>query len=299
MATLPEISIIVPTYNHGHLIKRCIDSIIRQTFTNWEAIIVNNFSEDNTIEVIKSFTDPRVLLVNIRNDGVIAVSRNKGISLAKGRYIAFLDSDDWWYPEKLEASMRRFDSADIVFHDLDIHTPNGKTIIRKAKGRHLARPVFADLMTGGNALCSSSVIVKKSIVHKVGGFSESRRLISIEDFDLWLKIARITDQFIYIPKALGNKWIWSQNTTEISERKIEQIKEVYEKYWPVLGWQDRKQSELHMLYSIARIKQRMGKWQEALGLFKVALKSKKSKDRLKSLFFVIIISSFRRLSVRI
>ena len=299
MTTSPEISIIVPTYNHGHLIRRCIKSIIGQTFTNWECIIINNFSEDNTIEVIKSFNDDRLQVVDFRNDGVIAASRNKGISLVKGKYIAFLDSDDWWYPEKLAVAKKYFYSADIVFHDLDIYTPRGKKVIRKFRGRHLSRPVFADLMKRGNALPNSSVVVRKSIVDKVGGLNETPRFISIEDFDLWLKISRITDRFKYIPEALGGYWIGPQNTNEMSERKIEQIKEVYDEYWVFLSEEDRKQSELHMLYSVARIKQRMGNCNEAIRLFRMALKSKNSDDRLKSLFFVLIISMSRRLSVRI
>ena len=299
MTASPEISIIVPTFNHGHLIGRCINSIIGQTFQNWECIIINNFSEDNTVEVIKRFTENRLKLTNFRNKGVIAASRNEGIRIAKGKYLAFLDSDDWWYSEKLDIVKRCLHSADIVFHDLDIYAPEGKRGLRKFRGRYLSRPVFADLMKRGNALPNSSVAVRKSIVDKVGGFNENPRFISIEDFDLWLKISRVTNRFVYIPRALGAYWMGDQNTNELSEKKIVQIREVHEKYRDFLLEDDRKQSKLHMLYSIARIKQRTGDWREARRLFRMSMGARDFRDRLKSLFFFVVISLFRPLSIRI
>ena len=98
----PVYSVIIPTYNPGHLIGRCLSSVIAQTFQAWEAIVVNNYSQDNTIEVVEGFRDERVRLFNFSNKGVIAASRNEGIRQAGGDFIAFLDSDDWWYPKKLE-----------------------------------------------------------------------------------------------------------------------------------------------------------------------------------------------------
>ena len=299
MITSPDISIIVPTYNHGHLIGRCIRSIIRQTFKNWECIIINNYSEDHTVSVIKGFADERLKLIDFRNNGVIAASRNEGIRLAKGNYLAFLDSDDWWYSEKLDIAKKYLHSADIVFHDLDIYTPKGKRGTRKFRGRRLKSPVFGELMKGGNALPNSSVIVRRSMVDKVGGFDEARRMISIEDFDLWLKISQITDRFAYIPRPLGAYWVGPQNTNELSEKKIVQIREVHDKYQYFLSADDRKQSELHMLYSIARIKQRTGDWREARRLFRMTLGSKNLRDRLKSIFFIALIRSFRSLSSRV
>jgi len=96
MNKTPVVSIVIPTYNHEHFLKKCLQSVVDQTFTNWEAIVVNNFSEDNTIAVVNSFHDPRIHLVNFKNNGIIAASRNKGIKLSRADLIAFLDSDDIW-----------------------------------------------------------------------------------------------------------------------------------------------------------------------------------------------------------
>ena len=298
MTSSPEISIIIPTYNHGHLIKRCLQSIIEQTFTDWEAVIINNLSEDNTVQVVRGFHENRFRLVDFHNNGIIAASRNEGIRLAGGEFIAFLDSDDWWGQKKLAISRRYLNSADIVFHDVAIQTPKGRKIIQKFRGRCLISPVLADLLGGGNALATSSIVVRKDILRRSGDFDESRDLISIEDFDLWLRIAMLTERFVYIPRTLGSYWIGGQNTNEMSKRKIAQLKAIYKKYEPFLGIEARKQAELHLCYSIGRIKQKLGNWQEALQLFRDSMKSRNREDRLKALFFIVAISIFRNLSVK-
>lgn len=96
------VSIIMPTYNCGRFIAESINSVLAQTYTNWELLIVDDCSTDNTAEVVAAFNDPRIHYQrNERNSGA-AVTRNTAIRLAKGKYMAFLDSDDLWLPEKLE-----------------------------------------------------------------------------------------------------------------------------------------------------------------------------------------------------
>ena len=96
------VSIIMPTYNCARFICESIDSVLAQTYTNWELIIVDDSSTDNTAEMVANFNDPRIhYLRNEQNEGA-ALTRNKALRAAKGRYIAFLDSDDLWHPDKLE-----------------------------------------------------------------------------------------------------------------------------------------------------------------------------------------------------
>lgn len=100
------VSIIMPTYNCGRFIAESINSVIAQTYTNWELLIVDDCSTDNTKEVVAAFKDPRIhYQCNERNSGA-AVTRNTALRLAKGKYIAFLDSDDLWLPEKLEKQIQ-------------------------------------------------------------------------------------------------------------------------------------------------------------------------------------------------
>ena len=105
MKSLPLVSVIIPTFNRANDLARAVKSVIAQTFTSWELIIVDNHSVDNTDEVVRHFNDPRIKLLKIHNDGVIAASRNLGIHFSSGTYIAFLDSDDWWTPDKLRSSV--------------------------------------------------------------------------------------------------------------------------------------------------------------------------------------------------
>ena len=104
----PMFSVIVPTFNRSKLLRRAIQSVFQQTYDNWELIIIDNYSEDNSLEVISSFDQSKIKLLQIKNNGVIGTSRNLGIKNAKGNYLAFLDSDDWWKKNKLQTSLSFF-----------------------------------------------------------------------------------------------------------------------------------------------------------------------------------------------
>ena len=86
----PIVSIIIPCYNHAHFLREALQSVQMQSFSDWEVVVINNYSKDETIAVVTSFEDSRIRLENFHNNGVIAASRNRGIALARGRYIAIL-----------------------------------------------------------------------------------------------------------------------------------------------------------------------------------------------------------------
>ena len=94
-SSFPIVSIVIPTYNREQFLSRALISVVSQSFTSWEAIVVDNYSEDNTEQVIEDFGDSRIKLLKIHNRGIIAASRNIGIKTSKGKWIAFLDSDDF------------------------------------------------------------------------------------------------------------------------------------------------------------------------------------------------------------
>src|SRR3990172_8575884 len=117
----PLVSVVIPTYNHARFLGRALQSVLDQTYTNWEAIVIDNHSQDNTDEIVDSFRDPRIILLTIYNNGVIAASRNMGIRAAKGEWIAFLDSDDWWTPNKIQVCLEQInDKVDLVYHSLKL-----------------------------------------------------------------------------------------------------------------------------------------------------------------------------------
>ena len=206
----PLISIVIPTYNHAKFISKALKSVIDQTYKNWEAIIIDNESVDETYKLINDFNDSRIKYFKISNEGIIAKSRNLGIKEAKGDWIAFLDSDDWWTKDKLEFCFNNIDEkVDFIYHDLEIINSKSKLYLKKknTKGRQLNKPILKNLLLGlikeGNAIGNSSVIVRKSILIKIGGISENKNLVAAEDFNTWLRIAKITNQFMYLKKKLG------------------------------------------------------------------------------------------------
>lgn len=213
MSLTPVISVVVPTYNRASDLKRALASVRLQTFTNWEVLIVDNHSVDSTDQIVSDFNDPRIKLFKIHNNGVIAASRNVGIREATGEYVAFLDSDDWWEPKKLSLSFDELNSgADMVYHDLWLVTKTYQRLfLKKVTTRRLIAPVFDDLLTNGNGINNSSVVVRKNLLTSIGGLSEDRDLIAAEDYDCWLRIAKLTDKFVRIPRSLGFYWAGGGN----------------------------------------------------------------------------------------
>ena len=144
------VSVIVTTYNRKDLLTKTIDSILNQTYKNYELIVVDNYSNYDFLSHIKSFNDERIRSFQSANDGIISVNRNYGIKKAKGKYIAFCDDDDSWKPKKLQVSMEYIEkySADIVYHDLYCINNKGKVKLfnNKNKTREFNKPVKKDLL---------------------------------------------------------------------------------------------------------------------------------------------------------
>lgn len=222
----PLVSVVIPTFNHAHFLGRALQSVLNQTYNNWEVIIVDNYSQDNTDEVVQRFVDPRITLLKINNHGVIAASRNMGIRAANGELIAFLDSDDWWKPKKLEESIYQFDADTVVvYHDLYlVLSEQKKWYWRKLRSRNLYSPVFDDLIENGNALPNSSVVVRKSFLERIGGLSEEKALIAWEDYDCWLRLAKHSDRYVRLAHTLGYYWAGGGNISATSaERTIKNL----------------------------------------------------------------------------
>ena len=202
MSGSPAVSIVVPTFNHAQFLHQALASVVAQTFQNWEAIIVNNFSTDDTIKIVESFGEKRFRLINFRNDGVIAASRNEGIRQSNGSVIAFLDSDDLWYPNKLEHCMPAFDAhADVVCHGENWISNNMHP--RQILYGPQKNAQYARLLYRGNCVSTSATLVRKDLLIEVRGFSTELEYITAEDYDLWLKLAHRKSSFTFIPEVLG------------------------------------------------------------------------------------------------
>jgi glycosyltransferase involved in cell wall biosynthesis len=223
----PLVSIVIPTYNHAKFISKALKSVIDQTYKNWEAIIIDNESVDETYKLISNFDDPRIKYFKISNDGVIAKSRNLGINEAKGDWIAFLDSDDWWTKDKLEVCFSGISrNVDFIYHAYE-YANKSKFFFKKKiiKGRELKKPILNDLListiTKGSQISNSAVIVRKNILIKIGGLNENKILVGSDDYDTWLRIAQVTDQFLYINKKLSY-YLFHDGNTQNKDMSIPQ-----------------------------------------------------------------------------
>lgn len=250
----PLISIVMPTYNRGHCLDRAIASVLDQDYPQWELIIVDNHSTDDTEAVIARFPDPRIRVMKIHNNGLIAASRNMGIRAARGKYVAFLDSDDWWVKKKLSVSVKALESgADVVFHDLYLITslPAKVRSWKRARTWQVRRPVFQDLLRRGNALSNSSVVARRELLEKCGGLSEDPQLSMSVDFDGWLRLAKHTDAFVRLDATLGYYWEGGGNETN-AQRAISSCLYLQKAYFQDLAeyWDDATPS--WMAYTLAR-----------------------------------------------
>ncbi len=216
MTLTPLVSVVIPTYNRSLEIARCLSSLVSQTFQEFEVLVCDDGSTDNTQEVVNTFFGSlNIKYFWLTNFGGPARPRNIGIQNASGKYIAFLDSDDWWTPEKLEVCVQQLENGfDICSHDLWlVKSQNQYFLRRKLRSRSVSTPAYDDLLYNGNKLLNSSVVVKIEILRKIGGQSEDPKLIAVEDYECWLRVAQQTDKFIYISKVLGYYWIGSDNIT--------------------------------------------------------------------------------------
>ena len=218
----PLVSVVIPTFNHASYLGRALQSVLDQTYTNWEAIVIDNHSTDKTDEVMASFADPRIIYLKIHNNGVIAESRNVGIRAAKCEWIAFLDSDDWWTVDKLQVCFDCInEKVDLVYHDLKMFIDPPSLFKRKyIKSRQIIKPVLKDLLLKGNTIATTSVVVRKSLLEQICGMDESVEMIAAEDYNTWLRIAQLTDNFLHIPKSLGYYLFHTEN---ISRKNIEEL----------------------------------------------------------------------------
>jgi glycosyltransferase involved in cell wall biosynthesis len=201
----PIVSIVIPAYNSAAFIERTLDSVNRQSFRNFEVIVVDDGSLDDTQKIVDSFFRRNAMNGQcIRQDNKkIAGARNTGIRVAKGDYIALLDSDDVWYPEKLAVVMKEFESHPHI--DLICHNEN---IVRKGcpvkKSRYgpAVPMMYERLLFKGNTLSPSATVLKKEKAILIGGFCENANFNTVEDYDFWLRLSRVA-KFHFLNQTLG------------------------------------------------------------------------------------------------
>jgi len=182
----PQVSVIIPTYNRGWILKEAIDSVLTQDYKNFELIVVDDGSTDNTSEILASYgNDIRVLFQE--NKGVSA-ARNRGVAEASGQFIAFLDSDDLWLPQKLSTQLEFFNQTPdaLICQTEEVWIRNRRRVNPKKRHKKPSGMIFEPSLE----LClvsPSAVMIRRVLFDRVGGFDETLR--ACEDYDLWLRIS--------------------------------------------------------------------------------------------------------------
>lgn len=201
MNTMDTVSVIIPTWNRSEVLVKSVRSALTQSFAPLEVLVCDDGSTDRSYELVLEMNDPRVVWIAGQHSGLPAVPRNRGIAQSKGSWIAFLDSDDVWIPEKLEKqiSLAKMTGCKAVCCNALRFVP-GQGIVGDYIDWHKDRITFKDLLHVNNVICSSSLI-HRSIFASVHGFPENIKLKALEDYALWLRIAMQSD-FAYVSDPL-------------------------------------------------------------------------------------------------
>jgi glycosyltransferase involved in cell wall biosynthesis len=195
------ISVVIPTYNRAGLLRKAVDSVLGQTFRDFELIVVDDGSTDETAGILSSYGG-RLRAIRQENKGPSA-ARNRGTGEARGELIAFLDSDDWWDPRKLEIQMGEMEKnpAYSVSHTQEVWYRQGKLLEQKKIHSKPHGFIFAQCLP----LCcvsASTLVIRRSILEEAGGFDEGFPCCG--DYDLWVRLSA-QHPFLLVDKPLTGK----------------------------------------------------------------------------------------------
>jgi len=195
------VSVIIPVYNRAEMVVDAINSVLNQTYENYEIIIADDGSTDNTFVRILEFSDNKsIQILKLKHCGFPGQVRNRAVDKANGKWLAFLDSDDIWMPDKLEKQMsylgkhREF----LYIHTLERWVRNGK-IISQTHRKHKKKGDLFQVSLGKCEIGPSTVVIRKDLFLKSGGFRDDLEIC--EDYDLWLKLTS-SHPIAYIDEAL-------------------------------------------------------------------------------------------------
>jgi Glycosyl transferase family 2 len=226
----PKISVVIPSYNTASLISCCLDSVFAQTYTDFEVLVINDGSPDTPEleRVLESYMD-RIIYIKQENKRA-AGARNNGIRRARGEFIAFLDSDDTWFPTHLACQMRMFEqdrSLDLVYCDGLMKLNGGQQCRFTEKNPSRGNATFRALIQEHCQIPVSSVVARKRALVNAGFFDE--QLPRCDDYDMWVRTA-FTGAKIGYSSVVGGTIFAAERPGALSQSKARMI----EAYWKIL-----------------------------------------------------------------
>jgi len=289
---MTRVSVIIPTYNAEKFISETIASVMTQTYPDWEIIAVDDGSIDRTPEILRKYAEkfPQKIRVIVQKNSGVSVARNTGIAASKGEYLAFLDHDDLWLPEKLERQVDLLDAnkeLGLVYSDsyiIDekgelkgtfIHSIMSKNIIRCEKFRG---NIFNELFCV-DFIPLLTVVVRKEVLKRVGNFDPKYKIS--EDYDLFLKIAQIYP-VDFIDQPLAKYRMHSGGASKNLETRIKEDLQIME-YWLNKKPELKKELGYKIKLKKATLYGSLSKYYFGKINFKKA--AKETKNLIKSLIF--------------
>lgn len=223
----PLVSIIMPAYNAEQTISESIESVLKQTYQNWELLVVNDGSTDNTSNIVNFFNDARIILIEQVNGGV-ANARNNALKSANGKYIAFLDSDDLWLEEKLERQIKKLlETNSVMVHSKTLCF--GSNPVKTTDCMVHVELNFEDKekILIYNFISILTVVVAKSVIDEIGYFDEE--LKGTEDWDMWIRILQKYN-IVYIDDFLTKYRVSSSGLSGNLQKHFIEEQKVWDKH---------------------------------------------------------------------
>jgi glycosyltransferase involved in cell wall biosynthesis len=248
MPKSPQVSIITPTYNHEKYIGSCIESVLQQTYPNWEHIVIDDGSTDRTPEIVRGYSDKRIRYFHQPNKGIEALAHtyNQALSMAKGEFVAILEGDDLWPPDKLSSLIPNFTNGNIVLAYGGVAEISADGTWSGRLGRAVRRrrslpsvvlfnnPVgsathYMLRADGADLIPASTVVIRKSALESIGGFQYFPNLC-VTDFPTFISLT-LQGSFYYTPQVTGYRRRHRKSATYENQAQISAGVRNYAKYF--------------------------------------------------------------------
>jgi glycosyltransferase involved in cell wall biosynthesis len=270
---MPFFSIVIPTFNRADKLRLTIESVIKQSFKDFEILIMDDGSVDHTEKVVRSFRDDRIKYYWANNSGGPATPRNNGIEVASAPWISFLDADDIWYPRRLAdvaESITRFPEIDVFCHN-EVLSNVGSNIKTPLKYGPYEPDFYRVMLKHGNRLSTSAVTVRTNFLAKHDlRFNERKDYVIVEDYDLWLMLANKNAKFYFINKSLGEYVIDEDNISLAASKNRQNLLIMLNDH--VYNIQEFEQDknmlwqEINLILKIGDAGDSFGKWEIVNGI---------------------------------
>lgn len=249
------VTVIIPVFNRSGELARALEALVAQSDPDFEVIVCDDGSSEDISAVTQSYSDKlRMQLLRIDNSGGPARPRNVAAVAAQSQWLSFLDSDDWWFPNRMARIKVELDgSHEIVYHQLQINRADKNSQTRPAHGSLLGAPLSVSdpllhMIRFGNPLPTSATTVRRQLMLDIEGFDESRALASVEDFDAWLRLCSRGARLKFIPETLGVYWVGADQISTFNMQQYERQQNLFTRQIGLLPKQYQARAQSNFSY---------------------------------------------------